>query len=189
MQTNEGISPAKPEGQLSRRQLLTGAAALAAFAALPAPLHAFALSPARTLAFEHLHTGERLAITYWEKGKYLPQALRQMNHLLRDHRTDEVHAMDPGLFDVLASVRQLLDVSSPMQIISGYRSPRTNTALRRKSNGVAARSLHMDGKAIDIAIPGHTTKQIRDAAMLLKAGGVGHYPEFVHLDTGKVRYW
>lgn len=144
----------------------------------------------RHLAFDNLHTGEKLAVTYFENGRYIPEALSEVNYLLRDYRTGDKHPMDTGLLDLLHDVQARLDVNKPFQVISGYRSPKTNAMLHKNTRGVAKKSLHMQGKAIDICLEGVDLKAIRDMALLLGRGGVGYYPTgFVHLDTGKVRSW
>ncbi|MBF0256104.1 MAG: DUF882 domain-containing protein [Gammaproteobacteria bacterium] len=146
---------------------------------------------ARYLSFHHTHTGEKLKLTYWENGKYLRDALAEVNHHLRDHRNNEVTQMDRDLLDQLFVLHKKLDTDKPFHIISGYRSPRTNEMLRRQGRGVAKRSMHMTGKAIDIRVPGHSLSQVRLAALSMHSGGVGYYPssQFVHLDTGRVRRW
>ncbi len=146
---------------------------------------------ARYLSFLNTHTGEKLKVTYWEHGRYLKDALAEVNHHLRDHRTDDVTRMDPRLLDQLFVVRQKMGFSQPYHVISGYRSPKTNALLRRQGHGVARRSLHMSGKAIDIRVPGQDLSRIRLAALSLHSGGVGYYPSsrFVHMDTGRVRRW
>jgi uncharacterized protein YcbK (DUF882 family) len=174
---------------IRRRTFLTGAAAFAASTA-----SAFADSAgARTLAFDNIHTGERLTVAYWVEGRYLPDALQSINHLLRDFRTGAVHAIDPLLMDRLADMRARLDTAQPFEVISGYRSPATNASLRaeRDHSGVASKSLHMEGMAIDIRVPGHPLATLRDVALEQRAGGVGYYPEsnFVHVDVGRVRTW
>lgn len=145
----------------------------------------------RSLAFEHAQTGERLSLTYREAEGYLPGSLRRISLLLRDWRTDEVQRIDPRLLDYLYALRQRLDSREPFLIISGYRSPATNAQLRARSSGVAARSLHMQGKAIDVSLRGRDLAAVRAAALSLELGGVGYYPRsgFVHLDTGPVRNW
>jgi uncharacterized protein YcbK (DUF882 family) len=147
-------------------------------------------SAARHLTFDNLHTGEKLAVTYFENGQYLADALTQINHLLRDHRTDETHRIDPGLLDLLYTIKQQLGFRQPFQIVSGYRSPKTNAMLNKTTHGVAKKSLHMQGKAIDICVEKVDLKHIKNAAIALGRGGVGYYPgSFVHLDTGNVRNW
>lgn len=174
---------------IRRRTFLTGAAALAA-SALPA----FADNmPARTLAFNNIHTGEHLTVDYWVEGRYQPDALQSINHLLRDFRTGDIHAIDPQLMDLLAGLRLHLDTTQPFEVISGYRSPATNASLRaeHEHSGVASKSLHMQGMAIDIRVPGRPLTALRNVALAQRAGGVGYYPEsdFVHVDVGRVRTW
>lgn len=146
----------------------------------------------RALAFENLHTYEHLSLVYAIGDAVLPQAQLRLDHFLRDHYTGEVGTIDPQLFNLLYRLRMTLGARLPFQVISGYRSPFTNNRLRTtRAGGVARRSLHMDGKAIDIRLPGVTLSDLRDAALSLKAGGVGFYAreDFVHVDTGKVRSW
>ena len=172
-----------------RRFLTTLAAGSIALAARPA--HAALVSSSRELRFSHLHTGETLAVEYFQRGRYQPDALDAVNHLLRDFRTGEVHAIDPALLDLLAAVHDGVTTRRSFQVISGYRSPVTNDALRRKSEGVAARSLHMSGRAVDIRLSDVPLATLRRSALALGKGGVGYYPasNFVHLDTGRVRTW
>ena len=147
--------------------------------------------PDRQLAFYNLHTGEKLSTTYWADGEYIAEELQNLHYLLRDHRTGEVQDMDKNLLDLLYVLQQQVDKAGTYHIISGYRSPKTNAKLRQHSNGVAKRSLHMQGKAIDVRLPGVQLKHLRQAALQLKAGGVGYYPKsnFVHIDTGRPRFW
>lgn len=147
--------------------------------------------PERSLSFYNLHTTESLKTVYWHRGDYVPSALDEINRVLRDHRTDETHEIDPRLLDLLCDLRLRLDTRETFQIISGYRSPATNALLHANSDGVATRSLHMDGKAIDIRIPGRALSLLRKTALSIKAGGVGYYPSsnFVHVDVGRVRSW
>ena len=182
----------------SRRGLLKAAAACATSLIVPQALSAQALSvrgkKVRELAFYGLHTGESLHTPYWEEGHYLPEALKAVDFILRDHRTSEVSRIDPALLDLLWAMQQSvegLDRQRAFHVISGYRSPSTNKALRASSNGVAKYSLHQVGKAIDIRLPGNSIGQLRKAAVALEQGGVGYYPrsDFVHVDTGRVRYW
>lgn len=148
----------------------------------------------RALAFNHTHTRERIDLVYAVNDQYVPDAMRTLNRFLRDHYSGTVGQMDPQLFDVLHRVQQLLGSKSlrPFEVISGYRCPETNSHLRNsRGGGVAKRSLHMEGKAIDVRLPGVPLAELRDAAMSLKVGGVGYYPseQFVHIDTGRVRNW
>ena len=147
---------------------------------------------ARQLSFNHLHTHERIGLVYARGEQFVPPALTSLNHFLRDHYSGEVGVMDPELYNVLHGVRRALGTELPYDVISGYRSPHTNETLRTtRGGGVAKRSLHMDGKAIDVRLPGIALADLRNAAIDLKAGGVGFYPreDFVHIDTGRVRSW
>lgn len=146
----------------------------------------------RKIKLHSIHTGESLEVTYWEQGKYDHDALRDISHLLRDHRNNRVHTIDPMLLDQIFVLRQKLETNRPFHIISGYRSAQTNQMLRKHSHGqVAKNSLHMQGRAIDIRVPGRQLNKVRLAALSIQAGGVGYYPEtqFIHLDTGRVRRW
>ena len=183
---------------LSRRHFLGLGAAAAAAALVPGDAFAGAGSTVkrseRVLSFFHTHTGERLKIAYCCDGEYQPDALNRINHLLRDFRVDEVKPIDPKLLDLLHELGGTLDTDQPYHVISGYRSPKTNVMLRERGGahtGVASKSLHMAGKAIDIRLPGVKLDHLRGAAQSLKRGGVGYYPSsnFVHVDTGRVRYW
>lgn len=145
----------------------------------------------RSLAFYNLHTGESLRTTYWEQGVYHPEALEEIQHVLRDFRTGETHDMDIALFDLLHNIQSKTGGNKAFNVISGYRSPKTNAMLNNTTQGVAKKSLHTVGKAIDINLPGLDLKHLRKIAMHEKQGGVGFYPKsnFVHVDTGRVRYW
>jgi uncharacterized protein YcbK (DUF882 family) len=145
----------------------------------------------KTLAFENTHTGDKLKLTYFEQGSYIKEALKEINYLLRDIHTDDVHPIDTALLDQLYTLKQTLGVKKPFHIISGYRSPFTNASLRKRSHAVAKHSLHMEGRAIDIRVEGISSRIIRNAAVIMGRGGVGYYPraDFVHLDTGKFRTW
>lgn len=176
-----------------RRRVLKLGAGLAATSglALLGALPARAAPRARILSFHNLHTGEELKATYWADGSHIPDALAEINHILRDFRTGEASPIDVRLVDLLHRVRQSLGTEEPYHIISGYRSPITNTKLANRSRNVARRSLHLVGKAIDVRLPGRPLGQLHKAAVAQKSGGVGYYPKsnFVHLDTGRVRYW
>jgi uncharacterized protein YcbK (DUF882 family) len=145
----------------------------------------------RSLSFVHTHTGEQLSSVYFEAGEYRASELERINHLLRDFRTGDVHPIDTGVLDILADLRMLADRDEPYEVISGYRSPLTNAALRRHSGGVAEHSLHLQGRAIDVRLPGFSTSRLRELALGMARGGVGFYAQsdFVHLDNGRVRYW
>ncbi|NLY26972.1 MAG: DUF882 domain-containing protein [Alcaligenaceae bacterium] len=180
--------------QTSRRRVLGAFSGLALVGASPMVSSTTFHRPTRQrdLAMNHTHTNERLDLVYAVGQRYLPQALVNLDHFLRDHYSGIVGSMDPGLYDIMHKIRLELKVKTPFHIISGYRSPDTNEHLRvSRGGGVARRSLHMDGKAIDLRIPGVPLKEVRDAALSLNAGGVGYYPRdrFIHIDTGKVRSW
>jgi uncharacterized protein YcbK (DUF882 family) len=175
---------------LNRRSFLK-LGLLAAALPLPASASAWLAAPERRLSFHNLHTGENVDLPYWVQGDYVPESLAEINHVLRDHRTDQVAAIDTRLLDLLDRVKAELGTSQPFQVISGYRSPASNGMLAAHSSGVAKHSLHMEGMAIDIRIPGVTLTTLRDTGLALQTGGVGYYPSsnFVHLDVGRVRRW
>jgi uncharacterized protein YcbK (DUF882 family) len=154
---------------------------------------ATALNETRTLSFHHTHSDEDLTVTFKRDGRYDEEALKQINHYLRDWRSQDETAMDRHLFDILWEVYRDVDGKKPIQIISAYRSPATNAMLRRRSSGVARFSQHMQGHAMDFYIPDVPLEQIRFAGLRLQRGGVGFYPTsgspFVHLDTGSIRHW
>lgn len=145
----------------------------------------------RTLSFYNIHTGEKNKVTYWVDGKYDDDALSELNTLLRDHRQNEVIDINKNLLDSVYALSQKMDYKGPINVISCYRSPKTNKMLRKKSKGVAKRSFHMVGKAIDISIDGHRLRDLRNTLLKMKMGGVGYYPKsgFVHMDIGRVRSW
>jgi uncharacterized protein YcbK (DUF882 family) len=145
----------------------------------------------RALAFQNPHTGDKLSLTYFEKGRYLTDALDEISFLLRDHRTDDVHAIDPELLDQLHDLKQILGLHQPFDVICGYRSPLTNAKLHAEHAGVANNSFHMHGRAVDIRIERFDLRRIHNAALAMHRGGVGYYPgsNFIHLDTGTFRSW
>lgn len=180
------------ESNLSRRHLLGGALALGGLSLLPRP--ALAMMPERRLAFRNVHNNERVDARYFVDGHYDWDGLAEINHGLRDWRTGDIVQIDRELIDLLALLRDRLDVSPrrPFDLISGYRSPRTNATLREHGGGgVATRSQHLLGRATDIALPGIALERLRQAALSAQRGGVGYYPRdgFVHIDTGRVRSW
>ena len=184
------------ETQLSRRKLLTLGAMAGLAAAMPSPLMAATTRARgnRELSFVHTHTGETLKTTYCCDGKYVLEELERVNHFLRDFRVNEVKPIDPKLLDLLHDISNEVGTAKPFHVISGYRSPKTNQMLQTRGgahSGVASKSLHMVGKAIDIRMPGTSLSHLRDGAKSLKLGGVGYYPgpNFVHVDTGRVRCW
>lgn len=145
----------------------------------------------RELTLANTHTGERLQLCYFRDGQFVREACQRLNHLLRDHRTGDVHAIDARLFDLVYAVQTGLGHRGTVEIISGYRSPATNARLHANSSGVAKQSQHTLGKALDFRLSGMDTARVRDAAWELRAGGVGYYArsDFVHIDTGRVRRW
>lgn len=181
-----------PGCNLSRRQFLHTLSFTAAGLALYSPWRdVFAAARDRTLSFFHTHTGEHLKLTYFSDGIYHDDALLELNRYLRDFRTNEIHQIDASLFDILYAVKNACNSNGTFEVISGYRSPQTNKLLRAQGRGVAEHSLHMVGKAIDVRLTGAKTSYLRKAATSLKRGGVGYYAQsdFVHIDTGRVRYW
>ena len=150
--------------------------------------------PEYRLRFYHTHTNERLDIVYRRGDVYLPDALDRLDHYLRDYRTGDIHKYDPRVFDLLHELTSTLGrPDAEIDVVCGYRTPRTNEFLRSRSvrTGVARHSLHMQAEAIDIRLPGVPTAQLRDAALQLHRGGVGYYrsSDFVHVDVGRVRHW
>lgn len=145
----------------------------------------------RSLSFKNLHTDERVSTEYWVDGWYNPDALAEIDHVLRDFRTGEAHPIDPRLLDLMHQIQTKLETDADFEVFSAYRSPKTNAALARRSRGVARKSLHMQGKAVDVRLPGRRLRYVRRAAKALRVGGVGYYPRsgFVHIDVGRVRYW
>jgi uncharacterized protein YcbK (DUF882 family) len=147
----------------------------------------------RELSFYHTHTGKRLDVVYWQDGKHVQSALDDINNFLSDFRTGDIVDMDPTLLDLIYDVRDSLGSDGTYQVISAYRSPKTNEMLRGKNatSGVARKSQHLLGKAIDVRLEGIETTRLRDAAIGLQRGGVGYYEQsdFVHMDTGRVRRW
>ncbi|HEB77167.1 MAG TPA: DUF882 domain-containing protein [Methylothermaceae bacterium] len=178
----------KPD--LSRRRFLTGLAAT--LVTVPVIRAEAVTRRPRTLAFLHMHTGESLRLEYHDGKRYLKDALREIDHFLRDFRTGEVHPIDPGVLDILFELQCRTTVECrPFRVFSGYRSPFTNALLRKRSSGVAKHSLHMQGKAIDINLPGVPVRHLYQVAWRLQRGGVGLYSQsgFIHVDTGRVRTW
>ena len=145
----------------------------------------------RTLSFYHTHTDTELSLVYFDNNTYLTSALDEINLFLGDFRTGDTHPIEPRLLDSIYLLQQQTGVNNEFEVISAYRSPKTNAHLRKKSNGVAKKSLHMQGKAIDIRLRGFKTSKLRDTAIAMKIGGVGYYrrSDFIHLDVGNVRHW
>jgi len=176
----------------NRRKFLTCSAAVGITSIISPVIQANTkYSTERKLSFINLHTDETLNCCYWANGEYNPTSLSDINNILRDHRAEEVYEIDSSLIDLLYLLHTTTNSKAPFHIISGYRSPKTNASLRKQSNGVAKKSLHMQGKAIDIRLPDVKLEVLRDTAISLQAGGVGFYPKsnFIHLDVGKPRNW
>ncbi|MEX2642696.1 MAG: YcbK family protein [Acetobacterales bacterium] len=181
------------ERRRPRRRVLAGLAGIAGLVLAGGPLSAVAAplaSRPRSLSFLHLHTRESLQVTYWAGG-YIRPALGEIDHLCRDFRTGEVHPIAPALLDLLHALRRKLGTSEPFQIVSAYRCPATNAKLAANSSGVAKKSLHMTGEAMDIRLADRSCGQVFRAARGLNAGGTGLYSRsnFVHVDVGRVRHW
>jgi uncharacterized protein YcbK (DUF882 family) len=177
---------------MDRRSVLKlgfGAVGLVAFGATP--VFARGVPPHRTLSLDNVHTGESLRATYWERGRYLPDGLAEIDRILRDYRTDETINMDTRLLDLLLVLHTTIGSGRPFEVLSGYRSPATNAALLQEGFHVAENSFHIVGKAIDIRLPDRSPAVMRRAALQLHRGGVGYYPRsgFVHVDVGPVRHW
>lgn len=193
MPTERDQLPAADQPTASRRRFLLGLAlpALGGLVALQPGLAMAARQPERNLVIHHQHTGEWLRTVYFADGAYLEDSLRDINRVLRDWRTDQVVDIDPKLLDIVYLLQRKLDSRAPIEVVCGYRSPQTNSMLRRKSRAVAKNSLHMHGMAIDILFGGRELAQVRRIAEAMGAGGVGYYPGsgFIHLDSGPVRYW
>ncbi|WP_292994362.1 DUF882 domain-containing protein [Nitrosomonas sp.] len=187
------VSETEPEP--SRRRFLK--AGLGACTLLTLPMAATSVHAAikrpfeKKLSFLNLHTGERTRATFWANGRYIPEGMRAINHVLRDHRTGDRFAIDPDLFDILHQLQYRLRTNQEFHVVSAYRSPATNAKLAEQSGGVAKNSMHTHGKAIDIRLPGRKLSDLRATALSLQMGGVGYYPSsnFIHLDTGNFRYW
>lgn len=188
-------TPRPPDGRaLTRRAALRSLAlgGAGALALLAAPHPALAeVTPTRRIVLHNTHTQESLAVDYCRDGSYCGPALAAVNQVLRDHRNGAVHSIDPALLDLLHAVAGRCDRDAEFEVISGYRSPESNAAMHARSPGVAAKSLHMEGRAIDVRLVGCDLTRLRDAGLALGQGGVGYYhgPQFVHLDTGRVRTW
>ena len=173
-----------------RRSFLKASLVLAS--AVPLIGKAANAAPAeRKLSLYNTHTGESLNRVFWAEGQFVPDALQDINNVLRDHRNNAVAIIDPQLLLLLDQVNVKMGSANAFHIISGYRSPESNALLNATTTGVAKHSMHMDGKAIDIRMPGRNLAQVRKAAMALRGGGVGYYPDsqFVHMDTGRLRSW
>jgi uncharacterized protein YcbK (DUF882 family) len=178
--------------ELTRRNLFSFCALGTAGLIIGKPEVSEAALGDRTLTLYNTHTGEWLKnMVYWSRGRYLLSSLQDMSILMRDHRNDEVHRVDPRLCDIIYRSQRVLGASGTVHIVSGYRSPQSNALLAKNTTGVAKNSYHLRGQAIDIFMPGTELKDLHKAGTWLKQGGVGYYPSsgFVHLDSGPVRKW
>lgn len=185
-----------------RRSFLKSSAVLASVLGAPAVSRAAAravpVAPAdatvpneRVVRLYNTHTGESLRSIFWAEGAFIPDALQDINKLLRDHRNNQVAAIDPQLLILLDRISAQYGDHPTLHVISGYRSPESNAMLHENTTGVAKHSLHMDGMAIDVRIPGQDLAKLHRIALAQRAGGVGYYPDsqFVHMDVGRVRHW
>ena len=178
--------------RLPRRQAIKAIAGAAAAAVVwPSRVLGAGIREPRVVELVHTHTHEQLSLTVPASGAHASDGLAALNRFLRDHRTGDIHPIDPGLLDILADLHAAVGAPGAYHVISGYRSPRTNAVLRERSRGVAAGSLHVEGRAIDVRLEGVDCFLLRDAAIGLRRGGVGYYAasDFVHLDTGRFRTW
>ena len=183
--------PAMVRSPVGRRAVLGLTGPICASLLFSSSREAEAALRERSVLLHHCHTGETLRSVYFAEGRYQKDELRAATHHLRDWRDNTQLPVDPNLLDLLWSLRAALGSKEPIQVFCGYRSPETNAMLRRTRGGAARHSLHMRAMAVDLRIEGRPLRQVRRAAMALKAGGVGYYPRsgFVHVDTGDVRYW
>ena len=179
---------------MNRRKFLGRVMAMAPVLLLSSPnslLARVASIEEKTLSFYHTHTLKELSVVYCRNGRHIPKALSKINNFLKDFRTGDKHPIDPALLDLLHDLQLASGSKDFFEVISGYRSPQTNSMLKGKSRGIASHSLHMDGKAIDIRLPSFNTGHLHKIALSFQRGGVGYYPQsdFIHLDTGRVRAW
>ena len=177
---------------LGRRRFLAAVGGVCGTAASIAATPLLAASrETRSLSLVHTHTGETLRVPYFQDGCYRDECLAQVNHLLRDFRTGDVHPIDPALLDILYDLQLKANRDGAFEVISGYRSPATNEMLHSRSEGVAVHSIHLEGRAIDVRLPGFATRELAARARQLGRGGVGFYArsDFVHVDTGRIRFW
>ena len=176
---------------VKRRDVLIGASGAVAGIGSLLGSRAAVASELKELAFHHIHTGEDLRLVYAEGGEPIDDALAAIDYLLRDFRTGDVHPIDTNLLDILSALYEQFDRRGSFEVISGYRTPKTNATLRTASSGVAKKSLHLSGRAIDVRLTSASTADLREAAVAMASGGVGYYPksDFAHIDTGRVRTW
>ena len=178
-----------PTGGLNRRQVLRIGSLFIATSFSPSLGWSHHFN--RSLKLHNALTGEDIKVEYWVEGEYVPDALKALNHFLRDPHNGKVTEIDPALFNLIYDIAGKLEAKGTINIMSGYRSPATNDRLRRRNSAAAKGSFHVKGKAVDIRIPGYSTNSLRRVALGLGQGGVGYYPrsKYVHIDTGPVRSW
>ena len=180
--------------EISRRGLM-GIFAATAIVAAPTATNAFGIlrgaGDIRRIRMYSGRTGESVDTIYWIEGKYVKEALNEINYFMRDWRNGQVKGIDPRTVDIAAATHRLMDTNEPFMMLSGYRSPATNAMLRSEMRGVAKNSLHIRGQAADMRLKSRSVSQIYRAAMSCKAGGVGKYSRsnFVHMDCGPIRTW
>ena len=185
------MNPLRNAGGISRRSFVAGGLSAALLMSVKPAAAAIAPVKDRALHLYHRRTGEFFNETYFSEDQYIPDAMKRINWLLRDWHKDVIAPIDPGLMDLLYAIGNSVEAAKPYEVLSGYRTPATNKALRRRGLGAASHSYHMVGQAVDITLPGVDLKTMRKAALSLGLGGVGYYPRsgFIHVDTGDVRQW
>jgi len=174
-----------------RRFLQLGLVASACLLARPTLATSLAGPRMKEIAIHNLHTDDNLRVTFWKDGSFVPSALEKINYTLRDFRSGDVYPIEPKLVELLHDLQYQLRTDKPFQLISGYRSPKTNAMLASNSDGVAKKSLHTHGLAADVRMEGVSLRKLQTTALLMSRGGVGFYPksDFVHVDVGRVRHW
>lgn len=175
----------------SRRQFLKIAGVLSLSTLFPEVLFSSNRIYEKAISLNNVHTGESLKSIFWAEGKYDFNAISDINYILRDYRTNISTNMDIELIELLFSIKHITNSNNFFEVFSGYRHPLSNLLLNKTTSGVANKSLHMEGKAIDINMPGINLKDLHKIAMNIRAGGVGYYPDsnFIHVDTGRIRAW
>ncbi len=176
----------------NRRQFLLKTSIATAGLILGPELARAAARKDKTLMMTNPHTGEKIRTTFWVPDEgYIRESLASVSHFMRDFRQNQVKAIDPRLLDIIHAIGLNIGTHRKFEVMSGYRSPKTNRMLRRRSRNVAKKSYHMRAKAMDFQVKGISSKSLRRIALALKAGGVGYYPgaSYIHVDTGSVRTW
>jgi uncharacterized protein YcbK (DUF882 family) len=177
------------------RRALLGIFAAGIVAAAPTGGNAFGIlrgaGDIRRIRMYSGRTGEHLDAIYWIEGTYIPEVMKEINHFMRDVRTGTSREIDPLVIDIMAASHQLMDISEPYTLLSGFRTKQTNALLRKSSRGVARNSMHIAGKAADLRLRSRSVSQMAKAAERCASGGVGRYARsnFVHMDSGPIRHW